>query len=353
MTFASLAPRRRTASMTLAASLISLAGCGGDTVSEDAFVPSTNDAYVATNDAPGESPDAFSADDTGTPPPDAHVEGDAGAPDPDAGMTSACGGMRPAITSITGTEGLVIARDGSIYFSQRAAVGRVAPDGTIDASFAALPRAAAQVWGMVPDAANEHLYVGSPSTGTIYDVDLTASPPSVEPLVTMVGGPNGLTLGPDGALYFSDFSGGRVLRVTLDGGAAPTMVARISSANGVAFEDDGSLLVCNYGAGQLIRLTLADGVESGRETVASRLGSPDGVAVDREGTIYVTDNAGGRLLQLADDGSTTELLTSVGSAASLDFGAGALDCEDLYVASGRAMRRYEMGTTPGRAVPWH
>jgi len=338
--------------MALAGSLLSLAGCGGDTVSEDAFVASRDDAFVATDDAPGESPDAFSAEDTGTPSPDAHVEGDAGTVGTDAGMTSTCGGMRPTITSITGTEGLVIARDGSIYYSQRSAIGRVAPDGTIDGAFAALPRTAAQVWGMVPDAANEHLYVGSPSTGTIYDVDLTTTPPSVEPLVTMVGGPNGLTLGPDGALYFSDFSGGRVLRVTLEGGAAPTVVARISSANGVAFEDDGSLLVCSYGAGQLIRLTLTDGVESGRETVASRLGSPDGVAVDREGTIYVTDNGGGRLLQLADDGSTTELLTGVGSAASLDFGAGALDCEDIYVASGRAMRRYELGTTPGRAVPW-
>ncbi len=339
----------------LATTLSTLAACGGDTVSDDAAITTPVDAFVADRDTPGAPVDAFSADDTGAPAPDAFSAADTGTMgDPDAAMMmTACGGMRPDITGITGTEGLVIGSDGAIYYSQGAAIGRVATDGTVDDAFAALPRAARQVWGMVPDAANEHLYVGSPSTGTIYDVDLTASPPAVTAFVTMVGGPNGLTLGPDGALYFSDFSGGRVMRVALTAGATPTVVGRVPSANGVAFEDDGSLLVCNYGGGSLLRLTLADGVETARATVASRLGSPDGVAVDDDGTIYVTDNGGGRLLQLAADGSTTELLTGVSSAASLEFGTGVLDCEDIYVASGRVMRRYEAGTVAGRAVPWH
>lgn len=342
--------------LALVASLTTLTACGGDTVSDDAAITPAVDAFTITDDAPGAVVDAFSADDAHTPGVDAPVVGsDAGTMgDPDAGMTAACGGMRPDITGVTGTEGVVIGRDGAIYYSQRAAVGRIAPDGTANDAFAMLPARATQVWGMVPDAANEHLYVGSPSTGTIYDVDLTATPPTVGTLVSGVGGPNGLTLGPDGALYFSDFSGGRVMRVDLSA-ATPmaTAVARVASANGVAFEDDGRLLVCNYSGGSLIRLTLTDGMETARETVASRLGAPDGVAVDRDGTIYVTDNGGGRLLVLEADGSATELLGGITSAASLDFGAGALDCEDLYVASGRVMRRHESGTVPGRAVPWH
>jgi sugar lactone lactonase YvrE len=142
------------------------------------------------------------------------------------------------------------------------------------------------------------------------------------------------------------------MRIELTAGATATVVGRVPSANGVAFEDDGHLLVCNYGGGSLLRLTLVDGVETERATIASRLGSPDGVAVDRDGTIYVTDNGAGRLLQLQADGTSTELLTGISSAASIEFGAGVLDCEDLYVASGRALRRYE-GTVPGRAVPWH
>jgi sugar lactone lactonase YvrE len=249
---------------------------------------------------------------------------------------------------------LVIARSGAIYYSQSAAIGRVDVDGTVDDAFATLPRSARQVWGIVPNEANTHLYVGSPSTGAIYDVDVTMTPPAVSTLVSGVGGPNGLTLGPDGALYFSDFSGGRVLRVALDGSSTtPTLVANVPSANGVAFDDAGRLLVCNYGSGQLVRLTLSAGVESAREMAASGLGSPDGVALDRDGTIHVTDNGRGRLLRVEADGSTTTLLMGVPQAASLDFGAGALDCEDIYVASGGTLFRYEMGTVAGRDVLWH
>jgi hypothetical protein len=72
--------------------------------------------------------------------------------------------------------------------------------------------------------------------------------------------------------------------------------------------------------------------------------------------VYVTNNSGGAVIRLEPDGTgATELDLdgTIGSAASLEFGAGALDCEDLYITSSGAMRRYEMGTAAGAAVPWH
>lgn len=355
---APLAPRIPTSRALVALTALALlAGCGDDSGAADAHVTTGDDAHVpaldasATDDAHSEF-DASATDDAAIVLADAHLT-DAHLTDDAYTPTTACGGARPAVSGVTGTEGLVISREGSIYFSQRAAIGRLDADGTLDTSFVELPRTATQVWGMVFDAANEHLYVGSPSSGSIYDVDLTATPPAVTALATGVGGPNGLTLGPDGALYFSDFTGGRVMRVGLEAGATPTVVGTLRSANGVAFDDEGRLLVCGYSSGTLVRLTLSRGVESARETVASRLGSPDGVALDRDGTIYVTDNGAGRLLRIEADGSTTTLQSGINAAASLEFGTGALDCEDLYVASGRTLVRYEAGTTPGRAVPWH
>lgn len=325
-----------------------LPACGGDAAADDAAVVAQDDAFVPPGEDAGTTPDAFVEG------ADAFVGTDAGMTmGDDAGMTTSCGGARPDVSGITGTEGLVIARDGTLYYSQGGAVGRVTPDGTQDDTFVVLPRGSSTVWGLVLDAANAHLYVGSPGNATIYDIDLTAPMPAPVALVTSAGQPNGLTLGPDGALYYSDFGGGRVMRVELPAGGTPTMVASVPSANGVAFDDLGRLLVCNYSAGSLLRLTLAGGVESARETVASRLGSPDGVALDADGTIYVTDNGGGRLLQLAPDGTATPLMSGIRSAASLEFGTGPLDCEDVYVASGRAMVRYEMGAVRGRAVPWH
>lgn len=280
---------------------------------------------------------------------DAGERADAGAPD---ASTGGCGAERPDVSGISGTEGLVIARDGTIYYSQAGGVGRLVPGGAPE-PFVTLGDARTTVWGVVLDPANEHLFVGVPGRGVVA-VDLTLAPPTTSTLVSG-GAPNGLTFGPDGMLYYSDFSAGRVYRVDPAGGA-PTEVttSTIANANGVAFAPDGTLLVCSYSTGTLLRLTLTGGTESARETVASSLGAPDGVALDEDGRIYVTDNGGGTLIRLEADGTAPMTLeTGIGAAASVEFGHGALSCSDLYVASSGPMRRHELGTANGAAVPWH
>jgi DNA-binding beta-propeller fold protein YncE len=274
----------------------------------------------------------------------------------DGGRTG-CGTERPPVDTIRGTEGLVIGRDGTIYYSQPGAVGRMAPGGVAENSWAPLPGASATVWGLALNAANDMLYVGSPSLSRIYAIDVTMVPPVVTELATATGdGPNGLTIGPDGALYYSDFSNDRVMRDDLSGAAATQVnTADIRQANGVAFADDGTLYVASYGMGRLFRLTLdASGVETGRDTIASGLGSPDGVAFDADGRIYVTNNGGGTLIRLEADGTLPmELATGLSAPASIEFGAGPLRCTDIYVAKGGALLRFEGGTAAGRAVPWH
>lgn len=323
-----------------------VSGCPGPEAVTDAGTPGTDTGTPVDTGTP--------ETDTGTP------ETDAGTPDVDGGTPTACAGARPSLSGITGTEGLIIARDGTIYYSQSRAVGRLVPGGTPEDDWAALPTAASTVWGIALDAANTNLYVGSPSAGTIYRIDASGSTPAVTPFLTGAGGPNGLTIGPDGALYFSNFSGGTVRRVPTTGPAVATTVTTmgtIAQANGIAFDDDGTLLVASYGAGELWRLTLAAGLETGRVRVAMGLGSPDGVAVDANGDFWVTNNGAGDLLYVrASDGMVTNVTSttpSISAAASLDFGAGALDCEDIYVASGGTVFRYEMGTVLGRDVLWH
>jgi sugar lactone lactonase YvrE len=212
------------------------------------------------------------------------------------------------------------------------------------------------VWGLALDVPNRRLFVGSPSTQTIYAVDLTAGAPVATAYLTGAGQPNGLTMGPDGALYYSDFSGGHVYRVTGAGTGTrtPVTTATIPGANGLAFHRDGSLYVDSYSRGTLLRLTLTGNMESARSTVASSLGSPDGLAFDATDRVYVGDNGGGRLIRLDADGTNpTVLRTGISTAANIEFGAGALPCTDIYVASGGALVRYETGTTAGAAVPWH
>lgn len=330
-------------------------GCPGPEAVTDAGVPGTDAPVAPVDGGPGDDagPPDLDAGPTGT---DAGPGADAG-PGSDAGPAASCAGARPTVSAIRGTEGLIIARDGTIYYSQAGAVGRLVPGGTPENAWAPLPGSPGTVWGIALDAANTTLFVGSPSGGgTIFRIDASGATPAVTSFTTAPAAPNGLTIGPDGALYYSDFGDDSVWRVPATGGT-PTEVttSAIGSANGVAFDDDGTLLVCSYSSGRLFRLTLTGGVETARATVAMGLGSPDGVAVDANGDYWVTNNGSGRLLSVrASDGMVTTITTpAIGAAASLDFGAGALDCEDLYVASSGGMFRYEAGTVAGADVLWH
>lgn len=268
----------------------------------------------------------------------------------DAPVVATCGTARPDVSTIRGTEGLIIGRDGTIYYSQSGAVGRMTPDGTQEDDWAELGKGVGQVWGLALDAANETLYVGAPSSNTVYAV--TVSTGAVATFVPSAGSPNGLTVGPDGALYFSDFGGGAVRRATVDGMTTVT-TSSIPQANGVAFDAEGRLIVLSYGSGRLLRLTLTDGVETSREAmVATGLGNPDGVALDANGDFWVTDNGGSLRHVIAATGTNTNELGSISAAASVDFGAGPLDCHDIYIASSGAVRVFATGVE-GADVLWH
>lgn len=132
------------------------------------------------------------------------------------------------------------------------------------------------------------------------------------------------------------------------------MTGPISGADGIAFGTDGKLYVTQYGgAGGVWRLELENNVETSRvNLVRSGVAGADGLAFDAMGRFYVT--AGGQLTRYDPDGSGAAVLRDgLSSAANIEFGVGALPCTDIYVATGRGLVRYEMGDTPGAAVPWH
>lgn len=304
--------------------------------------------------------DAAPPPDTG--PPDAGADGgpvsdaevDAGSGD--AGTTPECGTQRPDLTGTGGSEGLAIGRDGTIYYSVRSGVARIRPGVAAEPSWATI-QTGATIWGMVLSADNARLYVGSPTTRDIHAIDTTTG--VVTPLTENVGAPNGLTLGPDGAVYASDFGGNRVIRVATDTGAVSVVTtSAIASANGVAFNDSGELLVGSYADGYIAALTLdADHRETSRRMVASDLGAVDGLAVATDGTLLATDQSAGpsrpRLIAVDGAGIATLLRAGLTSPANVEFGTGPLNCTDIYVATGAGVVRYEAGTWRQRAVPWH
>lgn len=273
-------------------------------------------------------------------------------PAPMDASTARCGTARPDLSAPGGSEGLVIGPDGTIYYSQRSAVGRIRPGAAPENNWVAI--AGSTVWGLALDTVRNRLYAGSPTTRSLYVVDLAAAPPTSRVFVASAGSPNGLTLGLDGALWYTDFAGGHVYRVDAAGVRTQVTTAAIASANGLRFGADGGLYVLSYATGIVHRLTITAGRESERSTFGRVTGSPDGLMFDARGRLYVTDNGGGALLRLEADGTgPTRLRTGLPAAANLEFGTGVLRCDDLYIATGAGVVRYEMADAPGPDLPWH
>jgi sugar lactone lactonase YvrE len=273
-----------------------------------------------------------------------------GPPAPDA-PTGCAAGETPPLAMIAGTEGLAIADDGTMYFSQAGHLGRWIPGAASPESTWVTLTGTTTVWGVAIDAAGL-VYVASPPhaarNGTIWRVD-PASPTPEELYVSpgTTDRPNGLTIGPDGGAYYSDFGGGGVYRVDSSGARTTVTTSAIPQANGVLFDDDGTLLVLAYGSGDVERLTL-DGnhQETGRVLAGSVAGNPDGIARDDQGRYYVTDNSGGEVLRYDSAfANPTSLLTNTNAAANMAFGRGALGCHDLYVTSSGTLKRLDAGAT--------
>jgi WD40 repeat protein len=332
--------------------LLLVAGCGGTSTPDDAAsTPDdgpTLDAFVANYAATlrDAALDAFvPSTDTGV---DAFVSIDAGTDASSTADAGSCGTARPTVPT-AGTEGLVIARDGTIYYSISGGVARVRTDGTNEPMWLRIA-GATTIWGLALDASNTHLFICEPAGRVRVATNLTTTP--TQTMLATVAQPNGITVGPDGAVYVSSFSDDSVLRLDATTGAATTVTASpISQADGVAFTDDGHLLVTSYMDGTVLSLALdAAHHETGRTTVATMVPNADGVAVDATGTVWA---AGGNHVWRIGAGAVPDMTTTIhAGAANLEWGSGVLGCQDLYVATGSGLTRL-VTSVEQRAVPWH
>jgi len=285
-----------------------------------------------------------------------HTHWSALPPAPAASSAEACGSARPALDAIKSAEGLVISPDGTLYFSQPFAseqptsLGRYRPpyDKGPDARWLDL---GGNALGITLDPKRQVLYAGSRTLGKLLRVTL-AEPPVVTALADVEPDINGVTLGEDAAVYYSDQKGGHLYRVAPDGTKSRvTAEPPLTQPNGVAFGADGRLYVVSWTTNEVTALTLRDGSEASRAVFATLPEArADGIAFDAAGNAHVT--ARGVLYRLSADGRTVDSL-GPSNGANVEFGAGALSCGDIYVAgNGKGVLRHE-SQARGKDVPWH
>jgi sugar lactone lactonase YvrE len=279
----------------------------------------------------------------------------------------ACDGDRPPVVDagvFAGATAVVIGGDGTMYYTQTFAVGRWVhgmPEEDRWAEFAN----GTMLTALALRPATHQLFVAAPSDHAIYAIDLTQANPRPTVFVHDAGLPNGLTLSPCGDLFFTDLSQGNIFWVDASGNAAQVnTMGGVSQPAGLAFGPDGALYVTSVGEGAVKRLELAANVEQSRTTVLSStsmtnnadagVGAPHGIAFDMLGRMYLTDDSRRSLLRFNFDGSHgTSVLGNLTLGGGMDFGAGPLDCGDLYIANSGTLQRYQGGNTPGADVPWH
>ena len=124
--------------------------------------------------------------------------------------------------------------------------------------------------------------------------------------------PAGITLGLDGALWFTEENGHKIGRITTDGAITEYQIPTIPSAPGeITAGPDGNLWFTEFGANppKVGRLTTAGTFTEWELPLGA---APDGITAGPDGAIWFTHNGGAKIGRITTDGTQLDRVSPPG-----------------------------------------
>ena len=127
--------------------------------------------------------------------------------------------------------------------------------------------------------------------------------------------PQGITAGPDAALWFTEIRANQIGRITPAGAITEYAVPTPNSnPDGVTGGPDGALWFTEYAGDKIGRITTAGIITE--YTVPTALSAPDGITVGPDGALWFTEYGAGKIGRITTAGVITEFTVPVSSAPS-------------------------------------
>jgi virginiamycin B lyase len=171
------------------------------------------------------------------------------------------------------------------------------------------------------------------------------------PVPTKASAPNGITVGPDGALWFTENHGNQIGRITTSGAISEFPIPTPNAAAiGIAAAVDGNLWFTEQFGQRIGRISTSGQV---REFPLPNGGNPVGITAGPDGALWFPEVRGHRIGRITTDGAISELPVAA-NAFPLDIACGP-HSKDVYFGAvvanivGQVDVRGHLCATPGEA----
>ena len=243
---------------------------------------------------------------------------------------------------IEGPDDLVIAEDGTIYFTSilTGEVGRRTPSGEVTKQMVAP--------GINPITLSEdgRLFAALDFSGDgLYELDPELkNPPKL--IIKELGWLNGFDFGPDGKLYGPIWSKGHIVKIDVDKAKLDVIVDDLATPAAVKFNSKGELFTIDHFTGSVWKI---DPTSGDKTEVAKIFGGADNLAFNSKDELFISSAQDGGVIQVNMDGTTrTVIENSFGNAGDI-----AIIDNQLWVPDILSLKSYDKNTGKAGDVMRH